>query len=137
MNEGMTPGVLRCMDALDAEKMALIRALGLEPTNIDDIYTELGSGPSVYREQGEPFGMRDRIWPRYISEDTSYGTVMFSSLGRLLDVPTPVSDGINTLLSVVEETDFYAQGRTVEALGLAGRTFQEIQHYLQEGTFES
>lgn len=137
MNEGMTPGVLRCMDALDAEKMALIRTLGLEPTNIDDIYTELGSGPSVYREQGEPFGMRDRIWPRYISEDTSYGTVMFSSLGRLLDVPTPVSDGINTLLSVVEETDFYAQGRTVEALGLAGRTLQEIQHYLREGTFES
>ena len=28
MNEGMTKGVLRCLDAVDAEKMALQKALG-------------------------------------------------------------------------------------------------------------
>ena len=135
MNEGMTDGVLRCMDALDAEKMALCRALGLEPIDIDAVYVELGSTPSIYREKGEPFGIRDRIWDRYIEEDTAYGTVLFSSLGRLLSVPTPVADGINTLLGVVEQTDFYAQGRTVETLGLANRSSDEIQHYLYQGDF--
>jgi len=53
--------------------------------------------------------VRDQIWQRYIYEDTPYGTVMLSSLGKELSVPTPVSDGINTLLSVLEKTDFHAK----------------------------
>jgi opine dehydrogenase len=133
MNEGMTAGVLRCMDALDAEKMALAAALGLEPIAIDDLYRENGSGPEVYRRKGEPFGLRDRIWPRYIEEDTPFGTVMLSSLGRQLGVPMPVSDSITALLSVVEQTDFWAVGRTTETLGLAGMSALEIAQYLHEG----
>ena len=133
MNEGMTPAVLRCLDAVDAEKMALCRALGLEPISIDDLYRETGSGPRVYREQGEPFGLRDRIWPRYIDEDVPFGTVLMSSLGRLIDVPTPVCDGINTLLSVAEEVDFWAIGRTVEKLGLDGLGVEQINRYLDTG----
>ncbi|MEE8162073.1 MAG: NAD/NADP octopine/nopaline dehydrogenase family protein, partial [Acidobacteriota bacterium] len=129
----MTDGALRCMDALDAEKMALQEALGLQPISIDDLYIELGSSPAIYREPGENFGIKDRIWKRYVTEDVPYGTVLFSSLGKLLGVPTPVSDGINTLLSVVEETDFYAQGRTVEKLGLAGLAADEIGYFLQHG----
>ena len=134
MNEGMTDGVLRCMDALDAEKMALAGALGLEPISIDDLYRETGSGPEVYRRSGEPFGLRDRIWPRYVEEDTPYGTVMLSSLGRQLGVPMPVSDAINTLLSVVETTDFVTAGRTAETLGLAGMSAPEITNFLAEGS---
>ena len=134
MNEGMTEGVLRCMDALDAEKMELSRRLGLEPISIDDLYRELGSGPHVYRVKGEPFGLRDRIWPRYINEDTPYGTVMLSSLGKQLDVPMPVSDSINHLLSVLEGVDFYAQGRTVERLGLAGLNAAQMHQYLHDGS---
>jgi opine dehydrogenase len=134
MNEGMTDGVLRCMDALDAEKMALASALGLEPISLDDLYRETGSGPEVYRRRGEPFGLRDRIWPRYIDEDTPYGTVMLSSLGRQLGVPMPVCDAINTLLSVVERTDFQATGRTAEALGLGGMSADEITRFLAEGS---
>lgn len=134
MNEGMTPGVLRCMDALDEEKMALAVVLGLEPTSIDDLYRENGSGPEVYRRSGEPFGLRDQIWPRYIDEDTPYGTVMLSSLGRQLGVPMPVCDSINTLLSVVEQTDFWASGRTTDVLGLAGMSAEEIRHFLYHGS---
>jgi opine dehydrogenase len=133
MNEGMTPGVLRCMDALDAEKMALAAALGLEPVSIDDLYRETGSGPEVYRSAGEPFRLRDRIWPRYVDEDTPYGTVMLSSLGRQLGVPMPVCDSVNTLLSAVEQTDFWAVGRTAEVLGLAGLDSAGINRVLDDG----
>ncbi|HWK29552.1 MAG TPA: NAD/NADP octopine/nopaline dehydrogenase family protein [Solirubrobacter sp.] len=140
MNEGMTDGVLRCLDAIDREKMALATALGLEPISIDDLYREAGSGPHIYRERGEPFGdegtprgYRDRIWPRYIDEDTPYGTVMLSSLGRQLGVPMPACDAVNTLLSVLERSDFVAGGRTTETLGLAGMSAAEIRHYLFHG----
>jgi opine dehydrogenase len=59
---------------------------------------------------------------------------MFSSLGRLLGVPTPVADSVNTLLGVVEQRDFYAEGRTVERLGLAGLTVDQVKRFLAEGT---
>jgi opine dehydrogenase len=133
MNEGMTVGVLRCIDALDGEKMALCAALRLTPASIDELYIELGSSPAVYRESGEPFGMRDRIWDRYIYEDTPFGTVMFSSLGKLLGVPTPVSDAINTLLGMLERVDFGTVGRTSATLGLEGMTAEEIGRFLEDG----
>lgn len=133
MNEGMTPGVLRCLDAIDAEKMQVCAALGLEPVDIDSIYVELGNSPTVYRSPGEPFNLTDRIWPRYIHEDTPFGTVMISSVGQLAGVPTPVCDGVNTLLSVLEGEDFWASGRTVDALGLAGMSIAEVDAYLRLG----
>lgn len=133
MNEGMTDGVLRCLDAVDEEKMALQRALDLDVVPIDDLYRETGSGPEVYRTKGEPFRLRDRIWDRYIDEDVPYGTVLYSSLGRLLDVPTPVNDAIATILSVVEEKDFWALGRTVETMGIAGLSREALLHYLETG----
>jgi opine dehydrogenase len=133
MKEGMTKGVLRCLDAVDAEKMALQKALGLEVVTIDELYTQSGSGPHVYRHEGEPFGLRDRIWDRYIYEDVPYGTVLYSSLGHLIGVPTPISDGINHILSAVEQTDFWATGRTVEKLGVAGMNRAQLLRYLETG----
>jgi opine dehydrogenase len=134
MNEGMTEGVLRCIDALDNEKMAISSALNLSPASIDELYIELGSSPSVYREKGEPFGIRDRIWDRYIYEDVPFGTVMFSSLGNLLGVPTPISDSVNTLLGTLEGVDFYSVGRTAQTLGIDGMKAEDISRLLEEGT---
>lgn len=133
MNEGMTPGVLRCLDAIDEEKMAVCEALGLERMDIDSLYTQLGSGPHIYRSPGEPFNLADRIWDRYIHEDTPFGTVMIASVGAQLGVPTPVSDSVNHLLSVLEGVDFRSTGRTADALGLAGLDASGIRHYLETG----
>lgn len=133
MNEGMTEGVLRVLDAVDAEKMALQRALGLDVVPIDDLYRETGSGPHVYRSKGEPFELRDRIWDRYITEDVPYGTVLYSSLGNLLGIPTPVSTGINHVISAADARDYWATGRTVETLGIAGLSRDGLLHYLETG----
>ncbi len=133
MNEGMTPGVLRLMDAVDKEKMALQQILGLDVVPIDDLYRETGSGPHVYRKKGEPFGLRDKIWDRYITEDVPYGTVLYSSLGSLLKIPTPISDSINYVLSEVEQKNFWEEGRTVEKLGLSGLDRNGVLYYLETG----
>lgn len=133
MNEGMTDGVLRCLDAADAERTSIQAALGLEVLPVDDMYIEQGSSPDVYRTKGEPFKLRDRIWSRYIDEDVPYGSVMLSSLGRMIGVPTPVYDSINTIMSVVEQKDFVAMGRTVDKLGIAGLDREQLMHYLETG----
>lgn len=133
MNEGMTRGVLRLMDAVDQEKMALQRTLGLEELPIDNLYYETGNTPDVYRVSGEPFGLRDRIWGRYITEDVPYGSVLYSSLGRLLGVPTPVNDGINSILSAADGVDYWATGRTVARMGIAGLSKAQLIDYLETG----
>jgi opine dehydrogenase len=113
--------------------MALAVALGLQPASIDDLYVEGGSGPHIYREQGEPFALKDRIWPRYVDEDVPFGTVMLSSLGRQLDVPMPVCDAVNTMLAAATQTDFNAIGRTTARLGLEGMSADQIRDYLYQG----
>ncbi len=133
MNEGMTPAVLRTMDAHDAERMALEEAAGLRPVSLDDLYSEFGSSPAVYRSPGEPMGLRDRIHWRYIDEDVPYGSVFMSSLGRLLGVPTPINDALNWLASIARGVDYWAQGRTVERLGLAGLGRKNLSAFLQTG----
>jgi len=100
---------------------------------IDDFYRETGVGPHVYRQKGEPFGLHDRIWDRYISEDVPYGIVMFASLGRLLGVPTPICDGIINILSAVKQVDYWMDGRTVESLGIGGLDRHQLMHYLETG----
>jgi opine dehydrogenase len=133
MNEGMTDGVLRLMDAVDAEKMALQHALGLDVVPIDDLYRETGSGPHVYREKGEPFGIRDKIHDRYTKEDVPYGMVLYSAIGKIMDVPTPLSDGITTILSVVEQTDYWSLGRDAKKLGIDGLGREGLLRYLETG----
>jgi len=135
MNEGMTKAVLACMDAVDAEKMELLRCLGVEPVDVDSLYIEFGSSPDVYRKPGEPFAMKkkDRIWPRYTKEDVPYGMVQMASLGELLSVPTPICRGIADVLSAAEGVDYWSVGRTVEVLGIAGMGIDELRDYLQTG----
>lgn len=133
MNEGMTDGVLRLMDAVDAEKMSLQKALGTEVMDIDSVYVEKGAGAHVYRTKGEPFGIRDRIWDRYIEEDVPYGTALFASLGDLLGIETPVCDAINRILSAVKQKDYQADGRNLTTMGLAGMSPGMFRHYLLTG----
>lgn len=133
MNEGMTEGVLRFLDAVDTEKMALQTALGLDVISIDDFYRETGVGPQTYREKGEPFSLHDRIWDRYITEDVPYGIVMFSSLGQMLGVPTPMCNSIIDILSVVKQINFRVEGRTVDRLGIAGLNQKQVLDYLETG----
>jgi opine dehydrogenase len=57
---------------------------------------------------------------RYFTEDISNGLVLFSSLGKALGVPTPTTDALVTLGSVLLKRNFMAEGVTLEKLGFEG-----------------
>lgn len=133
MNEGMTDGVLQLMDAVDEEKMALQRALNLDVVPIDDLYREMGSGPHIYREKGEPFDLKDKIHDRYIKEDVPFGMVLYAAIGDIIGVPTPLSSGITTILSAVEQTNYWDTGRNAEKLGIQGLDHDGLVRYLETG----
>ena len=73
-----------------------------------------------------------KIHNRYITEDLPYGLVQRSQLGLLVGIPTPIIDSIIHLGSGICEIDFW-KGRTLQDLGLAGMTKEEIMRYLQDG----
>ena len=136
LNEGMSTSVISIMEAMDAEKMSLCRALRIEAISCDDIYRESGRDP-VYRMRENPMEFRDRIpdikSSRYLIEDVPYGSVLWASLGDVVNVDTPITDSVIRLASIISQRDFMKTGRTVEKLGVEGMTIDELEVYLQEG----
>ena len=70
-----------------------------------------------------------------MTEDVPYGLVPLKYFARLAGVPTPTMDAVITMASVLNKTDYRMTGRTVESLGFEGKTPDEIQHYVDTGSF--
>jgi opine dehydrogenase len=133
---GITPSVARVVEALDAERVAVARALGADvPTVYGWLARTYGlEGPELYpliqRLHHEIF--KDSPAPaqldaRYVTEDVPYGLVPIAELGHLAGVPTPVARALTVLASAALGRDFHAEGRTLARMGLEGRTLTSIQ----------
>lgn len=129
--QGMTPGVLKSIHALDRERVAVCAAAGVRTTALDDIYTAIGI-PPVYRMQ-LGVGKADKYEDRFITEDVPVGLVTISSVGAQLGVPTPGIDAVIRLSGVLYGLDFWSTGRTAEKLGLTGMTAAQLERYLDDG----
>jgi opine dehydrogenase len=131
--EGFTPSVMKLLSSLEEEKLALLRALGLEPVRFEDFYEYR------YQEKWADFATVSSKGPfsantRYISEDIPIGMVLWASLGDVLGVPTPTARSLIHVSSVIHDTDYWQGGRTMKKLGLAEMTVEELNSYLMEGT---
>ena len=68
---------------------------------------------------------------RYFNEDVGYGLVFFLKLAEQVGVETPVISAVITLASLLMDRDYIGEAkRTMETLGLARRTAQELQELL-------
>lgn len=114
------------LEKLDSEKMDVLEKLGFERmpyveackfrNSMDDsqdakaVFFGYASMPT--RAKG-PVNMNSR----YITEDVPEGLVMLESLGKALNVKTPITTALINIASAALETDFRAAGRTEERLG--------------------
>ncbi len=128
LHEWMTPGILRVKDAMDAERGAVLRALGLTFMTHGEILERMYPGVplKVVPMQGPVLEGSRSIPPRYITEDVPMGLVPWAAMGRMLGVETPTVDTLIRLASLVKDTDFWKEGRTLERAGLAGKTPAQI-----------
>jgi opine dehydrogenase len=134
--DGVSPSILRCIEHLDTEKQNILKVLGVEPISCDDIYRkEFGVPDGIpQRWRREEEKKRGRGWEeRYISEDVQYGLVLFSSLGHQLGVPTPITDAMVELGSVITKTNLWETGRTVKKLGISSLNLEQVDHFFNEG----
>ena len=70
---------------------------------------------------------------RYITEDIPLGLVAWSSIGKLAGVDTPTIDATIHLASVINDMDYWAEGRTAESLRIAHMSVAELNDYLYNG----
>ncbi|MDZ7294667.1 MAG: NAD/NADP octopine/nopaline dehydrogenase family protein, partial [candidate division KSB1 bacterium] len=69
----------------------------------------------------------DRLHHRYIDEDVPMSLVPIASIGEMLKVETPTIKAIIHLASLMRGVDFWEKGRTVDSLGLRGKSIRDIR----------
>jgi opine dehydrogenase len=143
--EGITPAIGAWIDAVDAERVEIVRLLGLQPLRFVDIFHQAGLTTTVARDSGSAYQAIHNSEPnftiksppsldhRYIREDVGYGLVPMAEIGKLLGVKTPVMDALITLASTALGVDFRAEGLTLEKMGLASLKQVELSRVLENG----
>ncbi|EKP93752.1 NAD/NADP octopine/nopaline dehydrogenase family protein [Thermaerobacter subterraneus] len=141
--QGISPAVARVVEALDAERLAVARALGLRLRSarqwLAEAYGAWGAGlyeaiqaNPAYRGIGAPLSVEHR----YLDEDVPASLVPMAALGRRLGVPTPVMDGIIHLAGALRGTDYWRCGRSLAEMGLEGMSAEQIQRWVTLGEMD-
>ncbi len=123
--DGVSPAVGRLMEAVDAERYAIGRALDIDVMTLEEFYGgayqlegndlhEIMLACEAYADISAP----KRLDTRLILEDLPTGLVPYSSLGEAVGVPTPACDALIALWSIVFGRDFREGARTLESMGL-------------------
>ncbi|MGD8368627.1 MAG: NAD/NADP octopine/nopaline dehydrogenase family protein [Desulfobacterales bacterium] len=137
-HEGVTPAVGRLIEAVDRERIAIGKKLGV--TVIPD--PELGVMQGYMTEATYDTGFvtapgfagvkaQPSLDYRYFNEDVGYGLVFLQKLGEQVGVDTPVMSAVITLASLLMRRDYRGEARrTMETLGLSARTAEELETLL-------
>ena len=143
--EGVTPSIGAWIDAVDRERLEMVRLLGLAPLRFVDIFHQAGLTTAAARDSGSAYQAIHEseanftiksppsLDHRYIREDVGYGLVPMAEIGKLLDVRTPVMDSLITLASAALGVDFRQEGLTLEKLGLAAVSPEHLSTILSDG----
>lgn len=125
------------IEKLDEEKMAVLSALGCEPTPYLDAClfrneADLEQDPKVVFDS---YKMSSPPGPytfdnRYITEDVPMGLVLLSSLGEKFGIKMPECNRLIEMCGGILSRDFFEEGRTLTSLGLGALTKENILHFV-------
>jgi len=132
--QGASPSVCQVLERLDAERVAVAAALGINSITAREwLYRAYdATGRNLHGAMMANVGYRQLLAPnnlnvRYLNEDVPMSLVPMASLGEMLGVPTPTIRSVIHLASIVADVDFWAEGRTVEKLGLSGMSVRNLR----------
>ncbi len=132
--QGASESVARTLEKLDKERMAVAAALGIKALSAKAwLYTAYSAtGKDLYEAIHDNPGYLginapDRLHHRYVDEDVPMSLVPIASLGEMLKVETPTIRAVIHLASIMRGIDFWEIGRTVEKLGIKGKSIKAIR----------
>ena len=138
--EGTQPSIRRVHDALDAERIAVRKALGYSAPHFpladhyntsNWMYGDLAHDKLV--DSGDWYEHLDLLTHRYMREDVAIGLSFLVSVGEWSGTPMPVAAGLLALAGAAIGADLRSDGRTLERLGLANFSRDEMRKLLREG----
>jgi len=128
----MTPGVVRVIERLDAERIALAAAFGHDLPPLAQEMAAIGTAAAAYAAVGDTRsaiaeGEANRtikapvsLEHRYYVEDFGFGLVPLLALARVAGVEAPLASALVHVASALLGRDLAALGLTAERLGIAG-----------------
>jgi len=132
--EGVSDSVGRLIEALDKERIAIGRELGIsilpdpEMGKRQGYMLEANYGSGYRKAPGFlGIGAQPQLDHRYLNEDVGYGLVFMSKLGQQIGMATPGIDAVISVASIVMARDYRAEAlRTPESLGISNHSAEEL-----------
>lgn len=132
--QGVTPAVAAVLEAIDRERVAVAAALGIRANTAREwLYLAYDAAGKTLLDamRANPgyagISAPGTVAHRYISEDVPASLVPIASMGEMFGVPCPAMRSIITLASAMHGVDYWAEGRTVDRLGLRGMSVKDIR----------
>ena len=137
-HQGVTPAVGRLVEAVDRERIAIGKKLGVKVIPDPELGVMQGYMAEATYDTGfntAPGFAGVKAQPsldyRYFNEDVGYGLVFLRNLGDQVGVATPVMSAVITLVSLLMKRDYVGEARrTMETLGLSEHTAEELEKLL-------
>jgi len=136
--EGFTDCVVRTTEAVDNERIALLKKFGYKWDIVahgigsgeatDDLKKAVAGNPDFARIKG-PADVRNR----YYSEDIPYGIALWAKLAKHVGVKTPIMDSMVHLGCSILEQDCWTSGYSIADLGIEQMDLEQIKTHLQTG----
>ena len=142
--DGVTPSVSRVLDKLDNERLSICKELGYNANSLAEIAVRRGYCPRLEKSTYETIrGSGDfmaskgptTLNHRYLTEDIPYSALVVSELGRILCVPTPLTDAVVALGEALIGENYQGSGRTAKSLGIEGMDKNRLMQYLNSGYY--
>lgn len=136
--EGVTPAVGRIIEAIDQERIAIGKKLGVHVIPDPELGVMQGYMTQATYDTGfitapgfKGVKAQSSLDYRYFNEDVGYGLVFLQTLGEQVGVNTPMMSAVITLVSRLMNRDYLGEAkRTMASLGLAGFSAEELKQLL-------
>jgi opine dehydrogenase len=139
--QNVTPKVGRLLEALDEERLAIARELGLDVRTIFQhfhlsFHVPVGSISQMNQEMhaaGNGGTGPSTAESRYVLEDVPFGLVMTVRLGRLAGRPALLHEAGVRIFSALYGRDFFAENDLLGAIGMDAMSLADLVALSREG----
>ena len=133
--QNVTPTIGALLEALDDERLAIAKALGLSVRTIFEHFhlsfhvpvASISEMNLRMHEQGNGGTGPATVNSRYVTEDVPYGLVVTAALGKLVGKPAHLHESGIALFSAMYKRNFAAENDLLAALELENIALDELQ----------